>query len=116
ENTGRRDADQSALIPENLMTLAHFSVSSAISFPKSAGDPGSTVAPRSANRAPILGSARATLITLLSLSMMAVGVPLGTPTPCQGLVSNPGTKSPTAGISGNASEREAVVTANARSL
>ena len=37
-------------------TLAHFSVSSAISLPKSAGEPGNTVAPRSANRAFSLGS------------------------------------------------------------
>src|SRR5713101_5384632 len=32
---------QSGLAPENLTTLAHFSVSSAISLPKSAGEPGS---------------------------------------------------------------------------
>src|SRR5262249_26440273 len=39
---------QSALAPENLTTLAHFSVSSANSFAKSAGEPGSGVPPRSA--------------------------------------------------------------------
>jgi hypothetical protein len=43
-------ADQSALAPENFITLAHFSVSSAISFPKSAGEPASAVPPRSARR------------------------------------------------------------------
>ena len=68
-------AGHSALMPANLTTLAHFSVSSAISFPKSAGDPGITVAPRSANRALILGSARPVLISLFSLSMISAGVP-----------------------------------------
>src|SRR5262245_6384298 len=32
---------QSALMPANLTTLPHFSVSSAMSLPKSAGEPGS---------------------------------------------------------------------------
>jgi len=41
------------------ITLAHFSVSSAISLPKSAGDPTSGAAPKSANRALILASVRA---------------------------------------------------------
>src|SRR3989442_8077865 len=41
--------DHSALVPANLITLAHFSVSSAINFPKSAGEPTDTLAPRSAN-------------------------------------------------------------------
>jgi len=42
---------QSSLIPANLITLAHFSVSSARSFPNSAGEPASTEPPRSAMRA-----------------------------------------------------------------
>src|SRR5262249_35135778 len=50
--------DQSALTPANFTTLAPFSVSSAISLPKSAGEPGRGVAPNSASRAFILGSAR----------------------------------------------------------
>src|SRR5215813_9994596 len=58
-------ADHSALMPANLSTLAHFSVSSAMCFPKSAGEPASTVAPRLAKRALMLGSARAALISLL---------------------------------------------------
>jgi hypothetical protein len=33
------------LMPANLTTLPHFRVSSAMSLPKSAGDPGSAVAP-----------------------------------------------------------------------
>src|SRR6266446_1660391 len=63
------------------MTLPHFSVSSAMSLPKSAGEPGSTVPSRSASRALILGSARPALISLLSLSMISAGVPFGAPTP-----------------------------------
>jgi hypothetical protein len=50
--------DQSGLTPENFTTLAYFSVSAAMSFPKSAGEPGSTVPPKSVSRAFILGSAR----------------------------------------------------------
>src|SRR5262245_60857143 len=69
------------------ITLRQFSVSSAINFPKSAGDPIKTVAPRSANRALIPGSARPALISLLSLSMIAAGVFLGTPTPNHALAS-----------------------------
>src|SRR6516164_830452 len=69
------------------ITLAHFSVSSAISIPKSAGDPGSGVPPSSANLALILGSARTALISLLSLSTISDGVFLGAPMPCQALIS-----------------------------
>jgi hypothetical protein len=47
--TSRRD--HSGLIPANFTTFAHFSVSSAINVPNSAGEPTSTVAPRSASRA-----------------------------------------------------------------
>ena len=48
--------DQFAFALANLITLAHFSVSSAINFPKSAGETTNTVAPRSATRAFSLGS------------------------------------------------------------
>ena len=48
---------------------------------ESAGEPASTVPPRSASRALILGSARPALISLLSLSMISVGVFFGAPTP-----------------------------------
>src|SRR4029077_21270278 len=75
------------LMPANLITLPHFSVSSTISLPNWAGDPGSGVPPRSARRALILGSASAALTSLLSLSTMSVGVFLGTPTPYHWLVS-----------------------------
>src|SRR5258708_26446402 len=73
--------DQPGFAPESLTTLAHFSVSSAISLPKSAGRPGSTAPPKSASRAFILGLARAPLISRLSLSMISAGVSFGAPTP-----------------------------------
>ena len=78
-------------------TLPHFSVSSAMSLPKSAGEPASTVLPRSAMRALILVSARPALISRLSLSTISAGVPLGAPMPNQPLASKPGRKSPTVG-------------------
>src|SRR5262245_54536028 len=77
----------SGLIPANLITLPHFSVSSAMNLPKSAEELANTVAPRSAIRAFIRGSARPALISLLSLSMISAGVFLGMPTPYQLLAS-----------------------------
>ena len=70
----------------NLTTLPHFSVSSAMSLPKSVGDPGSTVPPNS-SRALILGSVTPALISLLSLSTISAGVFLGAPTPQTALAS-----------------------------
>src|SRR5262249_20269705 len=61
----------SAFTPENLTTLAHFAVSSAMSLPKSAGESASTSPPRSASRAFIVGSARPALISLLSFSTIS---------------------------------------------
>src|SRR6516162_1693384 len=88
---GMSAPDHSGLMFANLITLAHFlahfSVSSAISFPKSAGEPASTVPPRSASHDFILGSARAMLISLLSLSTIPLGVFLGAPMPYQPLAS-----------------------------
>src|SRR4030095_7244659 len=66
-------ADHSALMPANLTTLAHFSVSSAMNFPKSAGEPANTAAPRSVRRDFMFGSARAALISLLSFSTISMG-------------------------------------------
>src|SRR5262245_35481567 len=77
----------SGLMSANLITLAHFSVSSAISFPNWAGDPGSATPPRSARRAFILGSSRAELTSLLSLSTISADVFLGAPMPCHELAS-----------------------------
>jgi hypothetical protein len=57
----------SGLMPAARTTLAHFSVSSAISLPNSAGEPGSGSPPSAASRAFIAGSAIAVLISLLSL-------------------------------------------------
>jgi hypothetical protein len=53
------------------MSLPHFSVSSAMSLLKSAGESASTSPPRLASLALILGSARPALISLLSLSMIS---------------------------------------------
>src|SRR5262245_36609103 len=78
---------QSALMPANLITLPHFSVSSASSVPKSAGEPGSTAPPTSANNPFILGSARAALISALSLATISAGVFLGAAMPYQPLAS-----------------------------
>ena len=73
-------------MPANLITFAHFSVSSAISCPKAAGVRASAP-PRSRSRGFILGSARAALISLLSFSMISVGVLLGAPIPYHPLAS-----------------------------
>src|SRR5262245_5375987 len=78
---------QSALMLAARTTLPHFSVSSAMSLPKSAGETTSGVTPKTASRAFILGSARPALISLLSLSTMSTGVFLGMPTPYQLLAS-----------------------------
>src|SRR5262245_66180352 len=78
---------QSALAPENLTTLAHFLVSSAMSLPKSVDESASGVLPRSAIRALILGSARPALISRLSLSITSTGVFLGAPMPYHALAS-----------------------------
>src|SRR5262249_36658100 len=81
------DRAQSALMLSARMTLLHFSVSSTMSLPKSAGESASTSPPRSASRAFILGSARPALISLLSVSMISAGVAFGAPTPYQLLAS-----------------------------
>src|SRR5262249_50515227 len=81
----RPAAGHSGLSPANFTTLAHFSVSSAMNFPKSAGEPDNAVPPRSARRALNLGSARAALISRLSLSTISAGVFFGVPTPLQKL-------------------------------
>ena len=66
------------------MTSPHFSVSSATSLPKSAGESASTSPPRSARRALILGSARPALISLLSFSTISAGVAFGAPNQARG--------------------------------
>src|SRR5262249_48808792 len=54
-----------------------------VSIQRSAGEPASTVPPRSASRALSLGSARPTLTSLLSVSTISAGVAFGAPTPDQ---------------------------------
>ena len=60
---------QFGLMPANLTTLAHFSVSSVINRPNSAGDPGRTAPPVSRRRAFIVELVKAALISLLNLSV-----------------------------------------------
>src|SRR5215471_3379906 len=98
------------------ITLLHFSASAAMNLPKSAGEPARDAVPKSASRAFMSGSARATFISLFSLSTISRGVFFGAATPNQLLASKPGRNSLTVGTSGRISERVAVVTANARSL
>src|SRR6516164_5634112 len=83
----RAREDHSGLMLAARITLPHFSVSSAMSLPNSAGVIGSGTPPRSANRAFILESVRAALISLLSRSTIATGVFFGAPTPIQKLAS-----------------------------
>src|SRR5262249_41749000 len=98
-----RAGDYSALMPANLTTLRHLSVSSAMNFPKSVGEPVNIAAPRSVRRFFMLESTRAALISLLSFSTISVGVALGTTIPYQPLASKPGRNSPTVGTSGKGS-------------
>src|SRR5262249_16808458 len=86
-NIGSGLLRHSGLMLAALITLLHFSVSSAISFPNSTGESASTSPPRSARRAFILGSARPALISLLSFSTISAGVVFGAPTPYQVLTS-----------------------------
>src|SRR5262245_46964011 len=77
----------SGLMPANFTTLPHFSVSSAMSLPKSGAGHPSALPPDSTVRALILESARAALVSRFSLSMISMGVPLGAPRPNQTLAS-----------------------------
>src|SRR5262249_34855525 len=72
--------------------------------------------PKPIRRALILGSATTALISLLSFSMISLGVLLGAPTPIQPLASYPGTNSFIAGTPGSNSAGVTVVTASARNL
>ena len=81
------DRPHSALMLAARITLPHFSVSSAMSFPNAADviDIGST--PKPASRAFMRGSAATALISLLSLSITSAGVSFGAPTPYHWLAS-----------------------------
>ena len=63
--------DHCSLIPANLTTLAHFSVSAAMNFPNSSGANGISTTPTSASRDFAFASTSAALISLLSLSMIS---------------------------------------------
>jgi hypothetical protein len=71
----------SGLIPADRTTLAHFSVSAAISWPKAWGGPGSGSPPMAASRAFRPGSAIPALISRLSFSTMSAGVLAGAAMP-----------------------------------
>ena len=79
--------DHSALILAPLITLPHFSVSSAMSLAKSAGVPAIERPPSCASRAIVLASARPALTSRLSFSTTSVGVLRGTPMPYHELTS-----------------------------
>src|SRR5262249_60697307 len=89
--------NHSALIPAARITLPHFSVSSAISLPYSAGEPDSGVPPMSRSRDLIVGSARPAFIFLLSRSMIAAAVPFDAATPNHEPAAEPITNSPQEG-------------------
>src|ERR1700716_1943704 len=72
---------QSGLMLAARITLAHLSVSSAMNVPKPLGVIGMGSLPRSASRSFLPGSARAALISLLSLSAISTGVFVGAPRP-----------------------------------
>lgn len=61
-----RSLRQTGIRPANFATLAHFSVSTAMPLPNSAGELANTAAPRLAIRAFIVGSARPSLPKLSS--------------------------------------------------
>src|SRR5215510_4102401 len=80
-------SDHAGLMSANLITLRHFSVSSARNLPKSADDPGSVVIPRSTMRAAMTELARPAFISLLRISIIWGDVPLGAPIPDHELAS-----------------------------
>src|SRR5262249_20105024 len=79
--------DHSGLMLAARITLAHFSVSSAMNLPKSAGVIDFGTLPMPANCVINLGSASAASIASWSLSMIAAGVSFGATTPFHTLAS-----------------------------
>src|SRR5262249_39749702 len=77
------DRDHSGFMLAARITLPHFSVSSAISLPKSAGAPAWMRNPRSSYLALISGRARDALISLLSTSTISARIFLGPAMPTQ---------------------------------
>ena len=80
-------AGHSGLMPADLTTLPHLSVSFATIFPNVSGDPPVPVTPSSASRVFNLESSRIALISLLSLSTIWIGVFPGALMPYQTLAS-----------------------------
>src|SRR6516225_3624011 len=80
-------AAHSALIPAARITLPHFSVSSTMILPYSAGVIGTVTLPRSANCALSLGSLSPAFTSVLSLVIMSADVALGAPRPLRRLAS-----------------------------
>src|SRR5215510_3617468 len=78
---GNDNRGYSGFTPAVLITLAHLSVSRAISAPNSAEPMGVGTPPRSVSRAVRRGSLRPALISRASRSTMSAGVPLGTTAP-----------------------------------
>ena len=76
-----------SLILATRITLPHFSVSSEINLPKSAGEPASTVPARLASFVSRLASAMLTLTAVFSFSMTSAGVFFGAPMPAHQLAS-----------------------------
>src|SRR5262249_36966520 len=72
---------QSAFAPENFTTLAHFSVSEAMSFPNSAGVIGIPSPPSSASRTLSFGPAGAAFDAPLRPVTISGGRPLGATVP-----------------------------------
>src|SRR5262245_55590084 len=115
EDVGARRCCYS-LMPAARITLAHLSAYSTTYLPNSSGEFADTVSPSSAIRCLSAGAARLALTSLLSFSMISLGVFRGTPRPVKVVTSKPGTNSPTVGTSGSNGARVVAVTASARNL
>jgi hypothetical protein len=74
-NIGPWDVSHKGLMLPALITLPHFSVSSAMNFPKLASQPAIAVVPMSANRSFILGSARAAVYLVAGTRLMQTFAP-----------------------------------------
>src|SRR3954453_18256092 len=87
EHDAAKPEHHSAFAPENLITLAHFSVSPTMSVDSSRGDSGSGTLLKSAIRVRSRGSASAMLMSAESFSTISAGVLAGAPMPNHELTS-----------------------------
>src|SRR5450759_911123 len=114
-NTGARCINQSAWIPDVLITLAHLSISSLRNLPNCSGPAGSTTAPRFESFSFTPSSSSAVSTSLLNLATMSFGVLTGATSPHHTEASYPGTPaSVKVGTSGNMAMRLGFATASAR--